>query len=119
MGPNRIADALLIRMSTPPARAAALRLAREGAHVVGCDLNPETSAETVELVRAALDDEVVGQGEYAALGGAVRVLGHEERAARGRDGRDVDDGPAAGRDQVRPGGARDEEHDVELVADGE
>jgi meso-butanediol dehydrogenase / (S,S)-butanediol dehydrogenase / diacetyl reductase len=33
-------------------RATALRLAREGAHVVGCDLNPRTSAETVELVRA-------------------------------------------------------------------
>ena len=33
-------------------RAAALACAREGAHVVGCDLNPETSAETVELVRA-------------------------------------------------------------------
>ncbi|MGH3150250.1 MAG: SDR family NAD(P)-dependent oxidoreductase, partial [Streptosporangiaceae bacterium] len=34
-------------------RAAALLFAREGAHVVGCDLNPETSAETVGLVRAA------------------------------------------------------------------
>ena len=34
-------------------RAAALACAREGAHVVGCDLNPETSAETVELVRAS------------------------------------------------------------------
>jgi NAD(P)-dependent dehydrogenase (short-subunit alcohol dehydrogenase family) len=33
-------------------RAAALLCAREGAHVVGCDLNPETSAETVELARA-------------------------------------------------------------------
>jgi len=31
-------------------RATALRLAREGAHVVGCDLDPETSAETVELM---------------------------------------------------------------------
>jgi meso-butanediol dehydrogenase/(S,S)-butanediol dehydrogenase/diacetyl reductase len=34
-------------------RATALLLAREGAHVVGCDLNEETSAETVELARAA------------------------------------------------------------------
>jgi len=32
-------------------RATALLCAREGAHVVGCDLRPETSAETVELVR--------------------------------------------------------------------
>ncbi len=34
-------------------RAAAVLCAREGAHVVGCDLNPETSAETVGLARAA------------------------------------------------------------------
>jgi NAD(P)-dependent dehydrogenase (short-subunit alcohol dehydrogenase family) len=34
-------------------RAAALLCAREGAHVVGCDLNPETSAATVGLARAA------------------------------------------------------------------
>src|SRR5580700_9486917 len=34
-------------------RAAALLCAREGAHVVGCDLHPETSDETVELVRAS------------------------------------------------------------------
>src|SRR5690349_24982868 len=34
-------------------RAAALLLAREGAHVVGSDLNQETSAETVALARAA------------------------------------------------------------------
>jgi len=33
-------------------RAAAVLCAREGAHVVGCDLNPETSAQTVSLVRA-------------------------------------------------------------------
>jgi NAD(P)-dependent dehydrogenase (short-subunit alcohol dehydrogenase family) len=32
-------------------RATALLLAREGAHVVGCDLNPETSEETVKLAR--------------------------------------------------------------------
>ncbi len=34
-------------------RATALAVAREGAHVVGCDLNPGPSQETVELVRAA------------------------------------------------------------------
>jgi NAD(P)-dependent dehydrogenase (short-subunit alcohol dehydrogenase family) len=34
-------------------RATALTLAREGTAVVGCDLNPEASAETVRLVRAA------------------------------------------------------------------
>jgi NAD(P)-dependent dehydrogenase (short-subunit alcohol dehydrogenase family) len=34
-------------------RAAALRFAAEGATVVGCDLNPQTSAETVRLVREA------------------------------------------------------------------
>jgi meso-butanediol dehydrogenase/(S,S)-butanediol dehydrogenase/diacetyl reductase len=32
-------------------RATALLCAREGAHVVGCDLNPETSEETVKLAR--------------------------------------------------------------------
>mgnify|MGYP001407194619 CR=1 FL=1 len=32
-------------------RAAALRFAAQGATVAGCDLNPETSAETVRLVR--------------------------------------------------------------------
>jgi meso-butanediol dehydrogenase / (S,S)-butanediol dehydrogenase / diacetyl reductase len=34
-------------------RATALVCAREGGHVVGCDLNPGPSQETVELVRAA------------------------------------------------------------------
>jgi meso-butanediol dehydrogenase / (S,S)-butanediol dehydrogenase / diacetyl reductase len=34
-------------------RAAALRFAAEGATVVGCDLNPQTSAETVRLVQEA------------------------------------------------------------------
>lgn len=34
-------------------RAAALRFAAEGATVVGCDLNPKTSEETVRLVRDA------------------------------------------------------------------
>jgi NAD(P)-dependent dehydrogenase (short-subunit alcohol dehydrogenase family) len=34
-------------------RATALVCAREGAHVIGCDLNPAPSQETVDLVRAA------------------------------------------------------------------
>lgn len=34
-------------------RATALRCAAEGAHVMGCDLDPERSRETVDLVRAA------------------------------------------------------------------
>jgi meso-butanediol dehydrogenase/(S,S)-butanediol dehydrogenase/diacetyl reductase len=34
-------------------RATALLFAREGARVVGCDLNPEPSQETVDLARAA------------------------------------------------------------------
>jgi meso-butanediol dehydrogenase / (S,S)-butanediol dehydrogenase / diacetyl reductase len=34
-------------------RATALLCAGEGAHVVGCDLNPETSEETVKLARAS------------------------------------------------------------------
>ena len=34
-------------------RATAVLCAREGAHVIGCDLNPGPSEETVELVRAA------------------------------------------------------------------
>lgn len=34
-------------------RATAIACAREGAHVIGCDLNPGPSQETVELVRAA------------------------------------------------------------------
>jgi NAD(P)-dependent dehydrogenase (short-subunit alcohol dehydrogenase family) len=33
-------------------RATAQLCAREGAHVIGCDLDPETSRQTVELVRA-------------------------------------------------------------------
>jgi NAD(P)-dependent dehydrogenase (short-subunit alcohol dehydrogenase family) len=34
-------------------RATALRCAAEGAHVIGCDLDPERSQETVDLVRGA------------------------------------------------------------------
>jgi NAD(P)-dependent dehydrogenase (short-subunit alcohol dehydrogenase family) len=42
-------------------RAAALRFAREGAKVVGCDLKADGAAETVELVRDA-GGEMVSQG---------------------------------------------------------
>ena len=34
-------------------RATAVLCAREGAHVVGCDLHRQTSQETVELVRTS------------------------------------------------------------------
>jgi len=54
-------------------RAAALLCAREGAHVAGCDLNRETSAETVELVRA-------GGGRMDAI--APVDLATEEGASR-------------------------------------
>ena len=54
-------------------RAAAVLCAREGAYVVGCDLNPDTSAETVELVRA-------GGGRMDAI--APVDLATEEGAGR-------------------------------------
>ena len=64
-------------------RATALTLAREGARVVGCDLNPEGSADTVRLARDAggemtamapvdLSSEA-GAGAWAAA--AVAVYG--------------------------------------------
>ena len=56
-----------------------------------------------DAVRAALDDQLVGQRQHAALGGAVRVLRHEERAARAGDRGDVHDRSAAA---ARPGAAR-------------
>lgn len=54
-------------------RAAAVLCAREGAHVVGCDLDPDTSAQTVELVRA-------GGGRMDAI--APVDLATEEGAGR-------------------------------------
>ena len=54
-------------------RATALLCAREGAHVVGCDLHPETSEETVGLVRA-------GGGRMDAI--APVDLASEEGARR-------------------------------------
>ena len=77
-------------------RAAALLCAREGAHVVGCDLRPETSAETVALVRASggrMDavapvDLATEEGARhwvdtaAALAGGVDVLVNNASAIR-------------------------------------
>jgi NAD(P)-dependent dehydrogenase (short-subunit alcohol dehydrogenase family) len=77
-------------------RAAAVLCAREGAQVVGCDLDPETSAETVSLVRAeggrmdaiapvdlATED---GAGrwvrEAVALAGGIDVLVNNASAIR-------------------------------------
>jgi meso-butanediol dehydrogenase / (S,S)-butanediol dehydrogenase / diacetyl reductase len=77
-------------------RATALRLACEGAHVVGCDLNPETPAETVELVRvaggrmdaAAPIDLAAEEGagrwvdEAVALAGGIDILVNNASAIR-------------------------------------
>ena len=77
-------------------RAAAVLCAREGAHVVGCDLNPETSAETVELARAAggrmdaiapvdlATEEGAGRWvrEAVALTGGIDVLVNNASAIR-------------------------------------
>ena len=53
-------------------RAAAILFAREGARVIGCDLNPDASAETVELARG-------GDGKMSAM--APVDLGDPEAAA--------------------------------------
>ncbi len=77
-------------------RATALACAREGAHVVGCDLNPGPSEETVALVRAAggtMDavapvDLSTPEGatawveEAASLAGGVDVLVNNASAIR-------------------------------------
>jgi meso-butanediol dehydrogenase / (S,S)-butanediol dehydrogenase / diacetyl reductase len=77
-------------------RAAAVLCAREGAHVVGCDLDPETSAQTVELVRAeggrmdaiAPVDLATEEGagrwvrEAVALAGGIDVLVNNASAIR-------------------------------------
>jgi NAD(P)-dependent dehydrogenase (short-subunit alcohol dehydrogenase family) len=77
-------------------RATAVLFAREGAHVVGCDLNPGPSQETVDLVRAAAGrmdaiapvDLATEDGarrwvdEAAALGGGVDVLVNNASAIR-------------------------------------
>jgi len=77
-------------------RAAAVLCAREGAHVVGCDLDPDTSAQTVELVRAqggrmdavAPVDLATEEGagswvrEAVALAGGIDVLVNNASAIR-------------------------------------
>jgi meso-butanediol dehydrogenase / (S,S)-butanediol dehydrogenase / diacetyl reductase len=77
-------------------RAAAVLCAREGAHVVGCDLDPDTSAETVSLVRAqggrmdavAPVDLATEEGagswvrEAVALAGGIDVLVNNASAIR-------------------------------------
>jgi len=53
--PGRLADKVVLITGTGRGigRATAQVCAREGAHVFGCDLDPGSSAETVELVRSA------------------------------------------------------------------
>jgi meso-butanediol dehydrogenase/(S,S)-butanediol dehydrogenase/diacetyl reductase len=77
-------------------RATAVLCAREGAHVVGCDLHPDTSRETVELVRAggsrmdaiapvdlSTEDGARGWVDAAAdLAGRVDVLVNNASAIR-------------------------------------
>ena len=57
-------------------RATALLCAREGAHVVGCDLNRETSEETVRMARAG--------GGHPARRGAPRGRGDGRAGTRTR-----------------------------------
>ena len=77
-------------------RATAETFAREGAHVIGCDLNPGPSQETVDLVRAAggrmdaiapvdLSTEAGAKrwvDEAVALGGGVDILVSNASAIR-------------------------------------
>src|SRR3984885_7009436 len=77
-------------------RATALLCAREGAHVVGCDLDPAASAETVRLARAAggrmdaiapvdlaTEDGARRWGDNAAaLAGGVDILVNNASAIR-------------------------------------
>jgi meso-butanediol dehydrogenase / (S,S)-butanediol dehydrogenase / diacetyl reductase len=77
-------------------RATAVIFAREGAHVIGCDLHPGPSQETVALVRAAggrmdavapvdLSTEDGARGwvdEAARIGGGVDILVNNASAIR-------------------------------------
>ena len=77
-------------------RATAQTLAREGAHVIGCDLNEGPSQETVELVREAggqmdaiapvdLATEAGAKSwvdQAAAIGGGLDVLVNNASAIR-------------------------------------
>jgi len=67
-------------------RATALLCAREGAHVVGCDLNPATSAETTRLARATggqMDD--IAPVDLASEQGARRWVDAAAELAGGVD----------------------------------
>ena len=67
-------------------RATALACAREGAHVVGCDLNPGPAKETVELVGASggrMDS--VAPVDLATEDGARDLVGEAVRVAGGVD----------------------------------
>src|SRR5580693_6167888 len=67
-------------------RATALLCAREGAHVVGCDLNAETSAETVELARASGGRmDAVAPVDLASEEGARRWVDQAAALAGGID----------------------------------
>ena len=67
-------------------RAAALLCAKEGAHVVGCDLRPETSAETVALVRAGGGRmDAVAPVDLATEQGAQRWVATAAELAGGID----------------------------------
>ena len=95
---NRLAGKVVLVTGTGGGigRATALLCAREGAHVVGCDLHPGPSQETVELVRAeggrmdaiapvdlATEDGARGWvEEAAALAGGVDVLVNNASAIR-------------------------------------
>ncbi|WP_062464086.1 SDR family NAD(P)-dependent oxidoreductase [Demequina soli] len=77
-------------------RATALAFAREGAHVIGCDLDPATSEETVALARdaggrmdaiapvdlATPDGASAWVDAAAALGGGVDILVNNASAIR-------------------------------------
>jgi len=67
-------------------RAAALLFAREGAHVVGCDLNPATSEETVKLARDGGGRmDAVAPADLATEDGARRWVGAAADLAGGVD----------------------------------
>ena len=67
-------------------RAAALLCAREGAHVVGCDLNAATSDETVQLVRASGGRmDAVAPVDLASEEGAQRSVDTAAGLAGGLD----------------------------------
>jgi meso-butanediol dehydrogenase/(S,S)-butanediol dehydrogenase/diacetyl reductase len=67
-------------------RATAILCAREGAHVVGCDLHPGPSQETVDLVRAAGGRmDTVAPVDLATEDGARRWVDEAAELAGGVD----------------------------------